>query len=570
MYAAASPGGAVQFSATAANGGPIQWLVNDIPGGNATVGTVDANGGYTAPATLPLSINVTVTAALAAAPSNDFATALVSIINPGVVTPTANPQVALYSIYLPAPGDVSIEFGPTIAYGLPTWTQPTPSANGGQVSIYVAGMLAQTPYHMRARVSLTDGAALLDTDHTFTTGTPPTSALVTATTTSGQLPQPGIELFDTLIPFENAQAFATDLSGNVLWTYSYSGSRQDAVQPISLLPNGHFLVQISYASSIALKGAPVASSTLDEVREVDLAGDTIRSLTQAQLAAALTAQGYAFTLGSLHHDVLALPNGHMVLLGTVSKVFTDLPGYPGSTTVLGDVLVDVDQDLKPDWVWNTFDHLDVNRHPYLFPDWTHSNSLLYSSDDHDLLLSVRHQNWIIKIDFADGSGSGNILWRLGQGGDFKLVGGTDPTDWFYAQHGPAFFSSNTAGAFRLGVMDNGDDRQYAPGGPCTVAGTPACNYSSVPVYLVDEAAKTATLVQHDVPPPFMYSFFGGNVDQLPNGNTEANFCSVSTGAVVQELRFDGATPQVVWQATTPHTSQYRAERLPSLYPGVQW
>ncbi len=55
---------------------------------------------------------------------------------------------------------------------------------------------------------------------------------------------------------------------------------------------------------------------------------------------------------------------------------------------------------------------------------------------------------------------------FGEGGDFSLVGGTDPTDWEYAQHGPAFFSANTTGVFSLGVMDNGDDRIFPTGVTC--------------------------------------------------------------------------------------------------------
>ncbi len=569
QYAATGPGKALQFSPSVQNGAAVNWLVNGVQGGNATVGTIDTNGNYSAPVVLPQSINVTVTAALAASPATDFATAIVSLIHPGAVTATTNPQVATYSIYLPAPGQVHIEFGPTASYGLPTWEQPTPSPNGGQVGIYVAGMRAQLLYHMRALVTLADGATYTDTDQIFTTGAAPVTAAVTASAQNNQTPQPGIELFDTLLPREPAPAFATDLTGNVIWTYSYGGTAEDALQPLKLLPNGHFLAQIAYLSSITLRNPTILPGTLDEVREVDLVGNTIRSLTQTQLAAALTAQGYAFTLGSLHHDVLALPNGHMVLLATTTKTFSNLPGYPGTTNVIGDVLIDVDQNFNPDWVWNSFDHLDVNRHPFQFPDWTHSNSLLYSADDGNLLLSVRHQNWILKIDFNDGKGSGNILWRLGEGGDFKLTGGTDPTDWFYAQHDPSYFSPNTTGLFKLGVMDNGDDRPLPPG---TVCSGPAlsCLYSTVPVFAVDENARTATLIEHYKPSPSLYSYFGGNVDLLGNGNLEADFCGVATGAVVQELNLTGSSPQLVWQAVTGGASQYRAERLPSLYPGVQW
>jgi arylsulfate sulfotransferase len=129
------------------------------------------------------------------------------------VTETINPQVAAYSIYLPAPGDVHIEFGTTNSYGLPTWIQSTPTQNGGQVTIFVAGMRGNTLYHMRAQVTLSDGATFTDTDQTFTTGTPPVTATVAASAETGYTPQPGIEMFDTLLPHEAVQAFATDLTG---------------------------------------------------------------------------------------------------------------------------------------------------------------------------------------------------------------------------------------------------------------------------------------------------------------------------------------------------------------------
>jgi hypothetical protein len=205
-----------------------------------------------------------------------------------------------------------------------------------------------------------------------------------------------------------------------------------------------------------------------------------------------------------------------------------------------------------------------------FPDWTHGNAILYSTDDHNLLFSMRHQNWIVKIDYQDGKGSGDILWRLGSGGDFKLVGGTDPTDWFYAQHGPSFLSKNTSGVFQLGVMDNGDDRQFPAGVVCGQPGQPPCHYSTAPVLQIDEIQMTATLLSNYTPPASLYSYFGGDVNPLANGDIEADFCAVQTGAVVQELSESTGTAQVVWQATTSGASQFRAQRLSSLYPGVQW
>ena len=59
----------------------VTWSVNGIPGGNPTVGTIDAKGLYTAPATLPNPNFARVTATSVAAPSVS-ATELVTLYNP--------------------------------------------------------------------------------------------------------------------------------------------------------------------------------------------------------------------------------------------------------------------------------------------------------------------------------------------------------------------------------------------------------------------------------------------------------------------------------------------------------
>lgn len=82
------------------------------------------------------------------------------------------------------------------------------------------------------------------------------------------------------------------------------------------------------------------------------------------------------------------------------KQFTNLPGHPGTTNLLGDVIVDLDTNLQPVWVWDSFDHLDVNRYPVNFPDWTHTNAVIYSKDDGNILISMRHQSWVLKVDYT--------------------------------------------------------------------------------------------------------------------------------------------------------------------------
>ena len=576
QYAAVAPNQKVQFSVGGSNGGQVEWLVNGVAGGSASTGTIDSSGNYTAPASLAQSENVSITVALVAAPQQNYATAVASILISGqVICPpsTGNPQVALYSVYLPSPGSVSVQFGTSTNYGLNTWQVATPSANGGEVKVYVAGMLANTKYHMRGQVVLSNGATFDDADQTCTSEAPPSTPKINISTPGGGTPQPGIEMWNTILPQSFTQAFATDLNGNVIWTYTFKGTSSDLLQGIQLLPNGDFLMVLSYLSSLTVNTSP---GLLNEVREIDLAGNTVRTVTMDALNQALAASslrdadGNPYQLRSFHHSVLALPNGHWILLAAYTKNYTNLSGHPGTTSVIGDALVDVDQNSNPVWVWNTFDHLDINRQPMNFPDWTHSNDMLYSSDDHNLLLSIRHQNWIIKIEYLDGTGSGNVLWRLGEGGDFKLVGGTDPTDWFYAQHGMSYFTPNTTGDFRIGLMDNGNDRIFPTGQVycrSSATGTPNC-YSTMPVLELNETNMTATLVTHYVPPPTYFSYFGGNADLLQNSDMHVNFCSPYSGAIVQEL--DPTGSQVVWQGTTPGSAQFHATRLPSLYPGVQW
>jgi arylsulfate sulfotransferase len=576
QYVVLSPGQSFQFTATVTGGAQTEWSVNGVQGGSAAMGTVTATGDYMAPASIAQSEDVIVTVALSGSAQQNYATAVVSIILPGQVScpsDLGNPLVAQYSLYLPAPGKMDVQFGTTTSYGLVTWQVPTPSPNGGGIQIWVAGMKGSTLYHMRAQVTLNNGATWNDVDHTCMTGTPPVTSPVNATTSNGATPQPGIELWNTLLPASDTQVFASDLSGNVIWTYAFPHSSSDYLQGLQLLPNGNFLTLVSYLSSVT---TPQSSSVINEIREIDLDGNTVESLNMTTLNQKLAAgnfqdaEGNVYQLGSFHHAVLALPNGHFVLLATYFRTFNNLSGETTpSTTVIGDALVDVDQNFNPDWVWNTFDHLDINRRPMNFPDWTHSNGMLYSTDDHNLLLSMRHQNWIIKINFLDGTGSGDVMWHLGEGGDFKLVGATDPTDWFYAQHGMNYFTPNTTGVFRIGLMDNGNDRIFPSGQVKCLPGSsnPQC-YSTMPVLELNESQMTATMVTHYVPPPSYFSFFGGNAELLDNNDIEVDFCGAAQGAIVQEL--DPTGTQVVWQGTTAHADQFHVYRLPSLYPGVQW
>jgi hypothetical protein len=560
--AALAAGQSAQFTAavTGDNSGVI-WAVNGMAGGNSTVGVIDPTGIFTAPSGTQSS-----KAAITATSKRDMsksASATAWIVAPATVAATTNPQVALLTISSPDDSNVSVQFGSDTNYGLTTWTQLA-TQTSGPISLFVAGMRANSLYHMRAAIQFTNGVQFMDADRTFTTSSLPANQLpaLTATTTPGMIPQSGVELLDMLsLPATATVGVAvSDLSGNLLWAYD-PGLTGLVANPAKLLPNGHFLINFSGALNDGVNSV---------LQEVDLGGKLIWQMTAANLNAALAAAACAgcnITVIGTHHDFALLPNGHLIVLAALEK---DVSGV----TVTGDALIDLDQNHNPVWVWNGFDHLDTNRRPYLFPDWTHTNAVIYSADDGNLIISIRHQNWLVKIDYANGAGAGDILWHLGYQGDFTLQGVTDPTDpsnWFFAQHGPSFVTSNTTGKFSLVLFDNGDDRVFPSGFICDAPGQPPCHFSTVPILDLDEGAKTATLAFHPTTPD--YSFFGGNAETLKNGNVEYDEAGATplpaNNAAIYEVT-QTSPPQTVWQMQIAGQYAYRGMRIPSLYPGVQW
>ena len=452
------------------------------------------------------------------------------------VVETPNPLVAEYRLQSLREGNTAwVEFGLDTSYGRQT-SAVTNSAT--TFSILVAGMTPQTTYHMRARTD-----TWVDEDQTFTTGAlpaqlPPPSITVTRPTPSLS-PAPGVELFSLVARgAPKLQSLATDLQGNVIWYYPLGST------PIKPMDNGHFILSI-----------------IEDLREIDLAGNTIRDVSVDQVNQSLQMKGYPFSITEFHHDVLVLPNGHWIGLAQSTKPFTDLPGYPGTTNVLGDVLVDIDLSGNVVWAWSAFDYLDVNRHLMAFPDWTHSNALVYTPDG-NLLLSVRHQSWILKIDYENGAGSGNVLWRLGQEGDFTLLGG-DPSDWFYAQHNPNLVTVNGS-QMNLAVFDNGDLRLDSGNVACSTT----C-YSRATVYQVDENTHIVSLLWFDL--PGFYSLWGGSIGTLSNGNVEFDITTTTGGPMSQIMEVTQTdNPQTVWQLNITGENAYRGFRIPSLYPGVTW
>jgi arylsulfate sulfotransferase len=552
------PGQTAQFTATG-DTAPLQnpvWSVNGVVGGSATTGTI-AGGLYKSPATplaAPVQITMTEPALKLTSPPATVSTFDSTKPVGGTVGPSNNPLVATYIVNAPQGATVQVQFGTTTNYGLTTWAQPAPVA-GGVAAVLVAGMRASTAYHMKATVTLPGGQTNSDVDHTFTTGALPESARPSLAILQPSLPnaQPGIELLDLAAMTTTSEilAFATDLEGNVIWYYPVDTGVFPF--PVKLLDNGHMLVVLDGAST--------------EIREVDLAGNLIYQITKPDFIAALAAAGLDIEVANFHHDIQKLPNGHLLILVNYTKTFEDVPN------VIGDALIEWDIDKKaPVWTWSTFDHLSLTHAPMGTNDWTHSNAVVYSPTDGNLILSMRNQNWVIKINYQDGAGDGSILWRMGPGGDFTLPSSQSVTEFNYAQHYPTVTTPNSSGIFRLMVFNNGNNRLEGPNELiCGTTGAPAC-YSSVPEFELNESAHTAQVVEEQILAP-SYSTCCGNAEILPNGNLEYDIAfDVNTPNVshIQELALGSTPPQLVWQMDSTGPVVYRGFRIGSLYPGVTW
>jgi arylsulfate sulfotransferase len=485
----------------------------------------------------------------------------------GALTATQNPLVVEYDVSIYQSGASAwVEFGPDTNYGRQTSTSAATAARFQTIRLLVAGMKPSTTYHMRAHASWGSGS-WVDKDQTFTTGALPTQTptgpltvpqMVVTQPDPNLAPAGGVELIDATPQgptTHTLDTYVTDLNGNVIWYYDVGAGNY--AFPIRPMTNGDFLIGIG--SNLQ---APV-------LREIDLAGNTVREVTLAQINTSLEQKGYSFSIADFHHDVIVLPNGHWIAIAAIVKNFTNLPGYPGTIAVGGDGVVDIDPNGNAVWAWSAFDHLDVNRHPFGLPDWTHSNALVYLPNDGNLLMSMRDQSWILKLDYANGAGAGDVLWRLGNEGDFAIAGG-DPDQWFYGQHFPSLISINGSQT-TLAVFDDGNFRFENTSGELCGAGGTTC-ISRATVFLIDESTKVATCDWQFTNE--LFTAWGGSINQLANGNIEFDMSQpflpqYPAASLIQEVT-QTTSPTLVWQMKLNGTNVYRGYRIPSLYPGVTW
>ncbi|MFM1813917.1 MAG: Arylsulfate sulfotransferase AssT precursor [Pseudomonadota bacterium] len=241
----------------------------------------------------------------------------------------------------------------------------------------------------------------------------------------------------------------------------------------------------------------------------------------------------------LHHTFTFMPNGNFLVLSAEAR---DYPDWYTSTTdphapraparLVGDVVTELTPEGRLVHEWRILDMLDPYRitHGSMsdywqkqgFPgayDWSHCNAVAYSAEDDSLIVSLRHQDCIVKFDYA----TGRLRWILGNHGNWKdafkpyLLTPEAGTEWQYHQHDCSF-----TGGGRILCFDNGNFRVPAFSTPMDDTE----NYSRVVEFEVDEAARSVRQVWcYGGPgPDRIFACYQGGALRLPEtGNTFMTF-----------------------------------------------
>lgn len=479
-----------------------------------------------------------------------------------VISTTNNTLVALYSApHCSPPNQILVRFkAPTDS----TWQQTFSEYCDGthSVNFYVGGMRQDTTYTLQQEIfngsSQTFGPSL-----SFTTGSVPSEFSPQPSTIIQAAPAS-----DTVDPFQlhcTNSPYATDLQERVVW---YLPTKLGSGYLVRPAPGGTFL------------GILDGNVPGDQYyfKEFDMAGNPIRETNWTVLAQQLDAYraSHPAQTNHLKSPATVILNfisheGHRLADGTTLMMVTEeLVANQGSgpVDVLGDIILVLDSNFQLKWAWDSFDWLNIMRPAlqnntckpgqagcplYLYNkmpngqtytianDWTHANSIAQDPSDGNLIISLRHQAWVIKVNYANGTGDGHIIWTLGNQGSFALGDGVPSTDWFNYQHDVEFQSNGLLTLFDNNNLQTGSDSR---GQAWSLDQT---HLVATPVVNVDLGVVSSAL---------------GSAQYLPNGNYwfGAGFINFD------ETQSSEVTPSgtIVFK-DQENTTTYRTFRLPSMY-----
>lgn len=339
--------------------------------------------------------------------------------------------------------------------------------------------------------------------------------------------EPGWTMMNLVSPGRGDRMVLLDAEGHVVWHLT------DAFLPRNPAPQSFLAVPM-----------PSGNLMLIVERRALIEMNMLGVIVGAWWATGMGAPppGLPFTpvaVDSFHHDLIVLPAGRGADFATLATEVRSYPNYPASVTdpnqvqatadVVGDVVVEFDRDGSVVRRYPLLDLLDPHRMCYdslsgwwddfyLRPthDWSHANAVTHVAEDDSLLVSLRHQDCVVKISRT----TGLLQWILGPHARWRtpwqgfLLAAASGFTWNYHQHAPALDADGS-----ILMFDNGNHRAIPP----TAGTTPGMSWSRAVDLRIDPRTRTvSTEWAYGVPPDqngaSFYSFFVGDADPLPSGN----------------------------------------------------
>lgn len=511
------------------------------------------------------------------------ATVPVLVENPN----TWAPLTAYIAMQTEMPARIELEF----VQGNRSWTVVAdPDYTISHPMVPVFGLRAGMEHEIRVVARDARGKQVGDS-HTLRWTPPPLPANFPPITVTQSMPSrmnPGYTTMSVNSPAQGDRVVMLDAEGKVVWYVDDSFLPRDIIHRTFLavpLANGNFMLIIERRALV----------------EMTLMGEIVGAWWATGRSS--VPNGLPFVgvpVDSFHHDIIMLPPGSGADFAVLDTELRVLPNYPTSevdptqtapqANVIGDVVTEFNRDGTVVRSHHMLDLLDPYRMCYdslqgwwddfyMVPshDWSHGNAVTHVPADNSLLVSLRHQDAVIKIDRV----SGQLRWilgphqRWGPAWQGLLLDAVPGFEWNYHQHAPAI---NADGSIIL--FDNGNHRATPP----TPANLPQDAYSRAVEFVVNEQSRTVTeqWVYGSNPgggQESYYSTFVGDADRLPNGNVLT--CDGGKfnppprvfiyGRVAEVLR--SPLPQVVFEVFVRDSDPvaprshfvYRAWRTPGLY-----
>ena len=336
-------------------------------------------------------------------------------------------------------------------------------------------------------------------------------------------------------PSSKGYTCAYDTNGDVRWYLT-----KNFIWEISRLKNGHLLL-----STDSLVNYPYYTTGLFEI---DLLGKIY----------------YEYLIdGGYHHDYYEMENGNLLVLsnnlsdGTVEDYIVEIDRKNGNIVNTIDLTTILPQE----------EGKSANSTEY---DWFHNNSIWYDKNTNQILLSGRHQDIVVSLDYT----TKKINYIIGDPTNWSseyqkyFLTPTNNLEWQYASHAAKILPNGDISLFDNGVNRSKEEKNYLKA---------ENNYSRGVIYRVDKENMTITQIYQygKERGSSYYSPYISDMDYLNDGHylIHSGGISYKNGQILnvpaslgeadtlKSITTEILNNEVIFEIELP-TNNYRSEKMP--------